>query len=64
MTPYSRLRSLADAERFLKPGLGFAMLDAVATAEIDLEAARRVQARRRELFLRIRDGMVPGRAAG
>ena len=32
MTPYARLRSLADAERFLKPGLGFALLDAVATA--------------------------------
>ena len=64
MTPYARLRSLADAERFLKPGLGFALLDAVAAAETDLEAARRVQAGRRELFLRIRDGMVPGRAAG
>ena len=64
MTPYARLRSLAGAERFLKPGLGFALLDAVATAETDLEAARRVQARRRELFLRIRDGMAPERAAG
>ena len=64
MPPHARLRSLADAERFLKPGIGFALLDAVANAETDLEAARRVQARRRELFLRIRDGMAPERAAG
>ena len=62
MTPYDRLRSLPDAERFLKPGIDFALLDAVATAETDLEAARRVQAERRELFLLIGDGMAAGRA--
>ena len=43
MTPYDRLRSLPDAARFLKPGVDFALLDAVAAAETDLEAARRVQ---------------------
>ena len=64
MTPYDRLRSLPDAERFLKPGVDFALLDAVATAETDLEAARRVQAERRELFLHIGDGMAAARAAG
>ena len=64
MTPYDRLRSMPDAERFLKPGIGFALLDAVATAETDLEAARRVQAERRELFLLIGDGMAAARAAG
>ena len=53
MTPYSKLRSLPGAEQYLKPGPGFALLDAVATAETDLEAARRVQAERRELFLLI-----------
>ena len=56
MTPYARLRSLADAERFLKPGLRFALLDAAATAETDLEAVRRVQVERRELFLLIAAG--------
>ena len=64
MTPYARLRSLPGANRFLKPGIDFALLDAVAAAETDLEAARRVQAERRELFLRIGDGMVAARAAG
>ena len=64
MTPYARLRSLPDAEGFLKPGLGFAPLDAAAAAETDLEAARRVQAERRELFLRISADMAAARAAG
>ena len=63
-TPYARFRSLAGAERHLKPGAGFDLLDAAAAAETDLEAARRVQAARRALFLRIADGMAPARAAG
>ena len=41
MTPYAKLRSLADAEHLLKPGVHFALLDAMATAETDLEAVRR-----------------------
>ena len=49
------------AEELLKPGLGFALLDAAAVAETDLEAARRVQAERRELFLRISAGMAAAR---
>ena len=64
MTPYARLRSIPGAEESLKPGLGFALLDAAAAAETDLEAARRVQAERRELFLRIGAGMAAARAAG
>ena len=32
MTPYDRLRSLAGAERLLKPRVDFALLDAVAAA--------------------------------
>ena len=64
MTPYAKLRSLPGAARLLKPGIDFALLDAAAAAETDLEAARRVQAERRELFLRIDDGMVAARAAG
>ena len=62
MTPYARFRSLDGAERHLKPGVDFELLDAAAAAETDLEAARRVQAERRALFLRIADGMAP--AAG
>ncbi len=64
MTPYDRLRSLPGAARFLRPGIDFALLDAVAAAETDLEAARRVQAERRALFRRIGDGMAAVRAAG
>ena len=64
MTPYAKLRSLPGAEGFLKPGVDFAMLDAVAAAETDLEAARRVQTERRELFLLVGDGMAAVRAAG
>ena len=40
MTPYAKLRSLPGANQFLKPGVDFALLDAVAAAETDLEAAR------------------------
>ena len=61
-TPYARFRSLDSAERHLKPSVDFELLDAAAAAETDLEAARRVQAERRALFLRIADGMAP--AAG
>ena len=62
MTPYARFRSLPGAEGHLKPGVDLALLDAAATAETDLEAARRVQAERRALFRLIADGMAP--AAG
>ena len=58
MAPYAKLRSLPGAARFLKPGIDFTLLDAAAAAETDLEAARCVQAERRELFLRIGDGMT------
>ena len=64
MTPYAKLRGLADAEHLLKPGVRFALLDAMATAETDLEAVRRVQAERRELFRLIGDGSTAVRAAG
>ena len=70
MTPDARLRSLAGAERFLKPGLGFALLDGAATAETDLEAARWAQApravpvhRRRQHAHRPRSRMTPPESA-
>ena len=56
-TPYEKLRSLDDAERFLKPGVSFAELDALALSVSDLGAAARVNASRTELFRAIeRDG--------
>ena len=63
-TPYARFHSLPNAQVYLKPGMDFALLDAAAAVETDLQAARRVQAERRALFLRIAAGMAPACAAG
>lgn len=52
-TPYERLRSLPDAARWLRPGVTFEQLDAMAFAQTDLEAARAVNAARDELFRQI-----------
>jgi len=49
-TPYEKLKSLPDAARFLKPGLTFETLDAVAYAQSDLDAAHAVNAARDELL--------------
>ena len=49
-TPYEKLKSLPDAERFLKPGTTFADLDPVAYAMSDLDANRRANRARDELF--------------
>ena len=49
-TPYERLRSIDGAERFLKPGVSFAALDAEANAMSDLESARLVNRERDSLF--------------
>ena len=40
-TPYEKLKSLPEAERFLKPGVTFADLDRDSHASSDLEANRR-----------------------
>lgn len=50
MTPYDKLKSLPKARRFLKPGVTFKSLDATAYAISDNEAAKRLQAARRQLF--------------
>ena len=52
-TPYERLRSLPDAGGWLRPGVTFEQLDALAFAQADLEAAKAVNAARDELFRRI-----------
>ena len=54
-TPYDKLRSLANAEAFLKPGVSFVQLDAKAHALSDLQAARAVNAERDRLFRTIAD---------
>ena len=50
MTPYEKLKSLPDAQRYLKPGVTFEALDAIACAITDNEAARRLNQARAELF--------------
>ena len=61
--PQARLRTMPDAERFLKPGVTFDLPDAAATAETDLGAARRVQTERRELFRHIAADIAEQRSA-
>ena len=50
MTPYEKLKSLHEAEQFLKPGITFQQLDAQASAISDNEAARRLNEARATLF--------------
>jgi transposase InsO family protein len=56
MTPYEKLKSLPNAERFLKPGLSFKQLDAIAYQISDNEAARGLNAARVQLFHAIQRG--------
>ena len=50
MTPYEKLKSLHQAQQFLKPGITFLQLDAQATAMSDNEAALRLNDARTTLF--------------
>ena len=59
MTPYEKLRSLPGADGFLKPGITFEQLDAVAHAATDLEAAQDVQRARKALFRLVAKALNP-----
>jgi len=50
MTPYEKLKSLPNAEQFLKPPITFEQLDAQATAMSDNDAAQRLNDARAILF--------------
>lgn len=50
MTPYEKLKSLVNAETFLKAGVTFQALDAIAMKQSDNEAARQINQARKELF--------------
>ena len=50
MTPYEKLKSLPDAQRFLKPGVSFEQLDALARAISDNQAAQQLNVARTKLF--------------
>jgi len=50
MTPYEKLKSLHEAEQFLKPGITFTQIDTRARALSDNEAAKRLNNARAILF--------------
>jgi transposase InsO family protein len=60
MTPYEKLKSLPNAEQFLKPGLSFQLLDDIAYAISDNEAAKRLQETRHQLFESIDERLLAG----
>lgn len=60
MTPYEKLRSLPNAETFLKPSISFEQLDAIAYAQSDNTAARRLQLARAALFQSINTTRMSG----
>ncbi len=61
-TPYEKLKSLPDSAHFLRPGLSFEQLDAVAYAASDLHAAQALNRARDQLF-RILLSLCPPSAA-
>lgn len=50
MTPYQKLKSLKNAEQYLKPSISFEMLDKVAFEKSDNEFAEFMQKEKEELF--------------
>jgi len=60
MTPYEKLKSLPDTQAVLKPDVTFEQLDAIAFAESDNAAARRLQSARAALFQSINTSRKSG----
>jgi hypothetical protein len=50
MTPYEKLKSMPNAEQFLKPGISFESLDTFARSISDNDAAKRLNDARVRLF--------------
>lgn len=50
MTPYDKLKSLPNAKQYLKLGLTFKQLDAIAYAISDNDAAKQCQEAKQQLF--------------
>ncbi|MCU7906455.1 MAG: hypothetical protein KZQ76_11570 [Candidatus Thiodiazotropha sp. (ex Epidulcina cf. delphinae)] len=49
-TPYDKLKPLPEADTFLKPGITFDQLDAIALAISDNEAAKQMNEAKHKLF--------------
>ncbi len=54
MTPYDRLKSLPGAEKYLKPGITFEMLEKIALAKSDNEFAEDMRKAKAALFEKLR----------
>ena len=50
MTPYDKLKSLPNAELYLKPNISFQWLDALANRHSDLDAWKHLRNARKILF--------------
>ena len=50
MTPYEKLKSLPEAQTFLKAGLTFNQLDEIARTISDNEAAKQLKEAKQQLF--------------
>jgi hypothetical protein len=59
MTPYDKLKTLPNASAYLKPGITFQMLDAMALSISDNDAARRLNQARDKLFQSINKAQRP-----
>ena len=53
MTPYEKLKSIPEAEKYLKDGITFEKLDIIAMRYTDNEMAERIQVKRSKMFERI-----------
>jgi len=49
-TPYDKLKSIPEAEKYLKPGMTFEILDKIAHQMSDNQAADKMKAARQKLF--------------
>ncbi len=59
MTPYEKLKSLPEAAQYLKPGISFAQLDAIAYAISDNQAAEQLKEAQAKLFRSINKAQQP-----
>jgi hypothetical protein len=53
MTPYEKLKSLENAEQYLKPGIIFKELDKIAYAESHTDYAKKMQKEKQKLFKKL-----------
>ena len=58
MTPYDKLKSLDNAEQYLRKDVTFEQLDDIANAMTDNEAAQLLQTERQKLFRTIHETTV------